>query len=170
MVGPPRAARVRDRQRRLQGERFATVDPEGRSAFVLAEDFKTITGFVVSDYNEGEPLDLDDPHYWDGPRFEVPALGLLDASAGEVVLAVRARYGDDHPTADAAHFHAAMDAEDPAEAVALLSAITVSSHELGDKFFYRRDTENTERYRRRLIHQLERFGHQVTLEPIPEAA
>ena len=43
-------------------------------------------------------------------------------------------------------------------------------HELGEEFFYRRDTEATERYRRRLIHQLERLGHQVTLEPLPEAA
>jgi hypothetical protein len=41
---------------------------------------------------------------------------------------------------------------------------------LGEEFFYRRDTENTERYRRRLIKQLERLGHQVTLEPLPEAA
>jgi transposase len=46
----------------------------------------------------------------------------------------------------------------------------VPYHELGEEFFYRRDTENTERYRRRLIHQLERLGHQVTLEPLPEAA
>jgi hypothetical protein len=30
--------------------------------------------------------------------------------------------------------------------------------------------ENTERYRRRLVRQLERLGHQVTLEPLPEAA
>ena len=36
--------------------------------------------------------------------------------------------------------------------------------------FYRRDTENTERYRRRLIKQLERLGHKVTLEALPEAA
>ncbi len=42
--------------------------------------------------------------------------------------------------------------------------------ELGEEFFYRRDTEATERYRRRLIKQLERLGHQVTLEPLPEAA
>lgn len=46
----------------------------------------------------------------------------------------------------------------------------VAYHELGEEFFYRRDTENTERYRRRLIRQLERLGHQVTLEPLPEAA
>ena len=46
----------------------------------------------------------------------------------------------------------------------------VPYHELGDQFFYHRDTENTERYQRRLIRQLERLGHQVTLEPLPEAA
>ncbi len=46
----------------------------------------------------------------------------------------------------------------------------VPYNELGEEFFYRRDTENTERYRRRLIRQLERLGHQVTLEPLPEAA
>ena len=39
-----------------------------------------------------------------------------------------------------------------------------------EESFHRRDTENTERYRRRLIHQLERLGHKVTLEPLPEAA
>jgi transposase len=43
----------------------------------------------------------------------------------------------------------------------------VPYNELGEEFFYRRDTE---RYRRRLIHQLERLGHQVTLEPLPNAA
>jgi transposase len=46
----------------------------------------------------------------------------------------------------------------------------VPYNELGEEFFYRRDTENTDRYRRRLIHQLERLGHQVTLQPLPEAA
>ena len=46
----------------------------------------------------------------------------------------------------------------------------VPYNELGEEFFYRRDTENTERYRRRLVHQLERLRHKVTLQPIPEAA
>ena len=32
------------------------------------------------------------------------------------------------------------------------------------------ERKNTERYRRRLIKQLERLGHQVTLQPLPEAA
>ena len=43
----------------------------------------------------------------------------------------------------------------------------VPYHELGEEFFYRRDTENTDRYRRRLVKQLERLGHQVTLQPHP---
>jgi transposase len=46
----------------------------------------------------------------------------------------------------------------------------VPYHDLGEEFFYRRDTEATERYRRRLIRQLERLGHKVTLEALPEAA
>jgi transposase len=40
----------------------------------------------------------------------------------------------------------------------------IAYHDLGEEFFYRRDTEHTERYRRRLIHQLERLGHTVTLD------
>lgn len=30
--------------------------------------------------------------------------------------------------------------------------------------------QHTERYKSRLIHQLERLGHKVTLEPQPQAA
>ena len=96
----------------LPGSRFLTIDPDGRSAFVLDELRETITGFVVSDYNEGDPMPLEDERYWEGPRFDVPVLGLVSATAGEVVLAVRARYGDEGPTADAAHFHSAMDEDD----------------------------------------------------------
>ncbi len=39
-----------------------------------------------------------------------------------------------------------------------------------EEFLYPRATENAERYRHRLIRQLERLGHKVTLEPLPEAA
>ena len=100
----------------LPRERYAAIDEEARSAFILDEDDEVVVGFVVRDYNEGEPLELDAPAFWSGPRFEVPTLGLVGASAGEVVLAVRAHYGDDRATVDAAHFHAAMDEEDLSEA------------------------------------------------------
>jgi transposase len=46
----------------------------------------------------------------------------------------------------------------------------VPYHDLGDDYFHRRDREHAERYRRRLVRQLERLGHKVTLEPHPEAA
>jgi transposase len=46
----------------------------------------------------------------------------------------------------------------------------VAYHDLGEEFFYRRDTEHTDRYRRRLIRQLERLGHTVTLSAAPQTA
>jgi tetratricopeptide (TPR) repeat protein len=45
-----------------------------------------------------------------GPRFDVPLLGLSQASAGEIVLAVRARY-DDRSTVNRTLFSAAIAAE-----------------------------------------------------------
>jgi transposase len=42
--------------------------------------------------------------------------------------------------------------------------------ELGELYFQRRDEKNAERYRRRLVRQLERLGHTVILKPLPEAA
>lgn len=42
--------------------------------------------------------------------------------------------------------------------------------DLGEDYFIRRQAEHAERYRNRLIHQLERLGHKVTLEPLPQTA
>jgi transposase len=42
--------------------------------------------------------------------------------------------------------------------------------DLGDDYFIKRQTQHAERYRNRLIHQLEKLGHKVTLEPPPQAA
>jgi hypothetical protein len=46
----------------------------------------------------------------------------------------------------------------------------VTHHDLGDAYFIRREAEHADRYRRRLVKQLERVGHKVTLEPLLEAA
>ena len=47
----------------------------------------------------------------------------------------------------------------------------VPYNELGEESPTARATPRTlEHYKRRLVHQLERLGHQVTLEPLPEAA
>jgi transposase len=42
--------------------------------------------------------------------------------------------------------------------------------DLGDDYFIRRQAEHAKRYRNRLVRQLERLGHKVTLEPLPDAA
>lgn len=42
--------------------------------------------------------------------------------------------------------------------------------DLGEDYFIRRQAEHADRYRNRLIHQLEKLGHKVTLEPMPQAA
>ena len=102
----------------LPGERFATIDEAARAAFVLADDFETVTGFVVRAYNDADdPFDPEDDVFWQGPRFDVPVLGLTQATAGEVILAVQGRFEDDEPTADAMHFHLAIAEDDPAQAV-----------------------------------------------------
>jgi transposase len=46
----------------------------------------------------------------------------------------------------------------------------VPFHDLGENYFIERQAEHADRYRKRLINQLERLGHKVTLEPLPEAA
>jgi transposase len=43
-------------------------------------------------------------------------------------------------------------------------------HDLSDDYLIRREAEHAHRYRRRLVKQLERLGHKVTLEPLPQAA
>lgn len=84
--------------------------------YVLREpEVGPIVGFEVWEWDEFELPD-DEPEIWDGPRFSVPRLGLQDASAGEIVLAVRAQFGND-PTADALHFHAAIQSQNPEDAL-----------------------------------------------------
>ena len=85
-------------------------------AYIVADPVAgPVLGFEISELSEFE-LPEEDPEVWDGPRFAVPRLGLVDASAGEIVLAVRAQFGED-PTADALHFHTAVAAESAHDAV-----------------------------------------------------
>src|SRR4051812_18546498 len=83
-----------------------------------ASPFGAVIGFLVK---EVFPLDLDHEDYepmWDGPRFDVPVLGLRYVCAAEICLAAHAYLGDE-PTVNRAFFHAAMDAPDSKEAVKL---------------------------------------------------
>ena len=75
--------------------------------FLMGSPFGPVIGFVVKDFSE---LDLDDEEHepmWTGPRFEVPVLGLRDASAAEICLAAAA-YLDGEPTMNRVFFSAAI--------------------------------------------------------------
>jgi hypothetical protein len=92
------------------------VADSGDLVYIVADPVcGPVLGFEIWDLSEFE-LPEEDPEIWDGPRFQVPRLGLVDASAGEIVLAVRAQFGDD-PTADALHFHTAIAAKSAEEAL-----------------------------------------------------
>src|SRR4051812_50069562 len=51
-----------------------------------------VIGFRVHDFSTFDPEDAEVAEIWSGPRFDAPTLGLLNASAGEVVLAARAHF------------------------------------------------------------------------------
>jgi tetratricopeptide (TPR) repeat protein len=44
-------------------------------------------GFVVKGFSEFDPEDDEVEEIWEGPRFDAPALGLRDATPGEIVVA-----------------------------------------------------------------------------------
>jgi tetratricopeptide (TPR) repeat protein len=50
-------------------------------------------GFRVNNFSALDPEDEDLWVIWEGPRFDVPQLGLWEASAGEVVVAAREFFG-----------------------------------------------------------------------------
>jgi transposase len=80
-----------------------------------------------------------------------------------------------------AHYHRLRGRRGPGKAaVAVAHSILVCAYhmlergvpytDLGDDYFVRRQAEHADRYRKRLVRQLERMGHKVTLEAIPTAA
>ena len=99
----------------LLAEQRVVADSGGLIFVVKDPAVGPVLGFEILGVAEFELPD-EDPEIWDGPRFEVPRLGLVDASAGEIILAVRAQFGGD-PTADAMHFHASIAAKSPQNAV-----------------------------------------------------
>jgi hypothetical protein len=91
---------------------------EDHLALVLGPALDEVTGFVVRGAAKFDVLAHEDVEdIWNGPRFRVPVLGLTDASVGEILLAIGGRFAADEPTADAMHFHAAIQETEPARAV-----------------------------------------------------
>jgi predicted Zn-dependent protease len=81
-----------------------------RLLFLFEEPDEPVIGFMVCEPDEFHPEGVSDPLVWDGARFEVPLLGLTNASIGEVVLGVQGRFAEGEPTNDAMFFHMAIDA------------------------------------------------------------
>ena len=97
----------------VPSEQLVPLEEEARIVFVLDRPGEgPVIGFRVSDPGEIDVAGLESAAVWDGPRFDVPTLGLVGASVGEILLAVRARFGEDEPTAGAMHFHMAIGSED----------------------------------------------------------
>ncbi len=48
-------------------------------------------GFKILDFSKFDPEDPEVSEIWEGPRFDVPVLGLRDSTAGEIVLAAHPR-------------------------------------------------------------------------------
>lgn len=66
-----------------------------------------VLGFKVLEYSAFDPE--AEPAVFDGPRFDVPVLGLADVSAGEIVLAARALFGSE-PSINRVYFEEAIGA------------------------------------------------------------
>lgn len=89
------------------------LEEDERFGFVLDRPGAgPVIGFRVAEPHEVDVLALASDELWSGPRFDVPALGLVAVSAGEILLAVQGRYREEEPTTDALYFHAAIAAGD----------------------------------------------------------
>ncbi len=89
------------------------LEEDERIAFVLdGPSAGPVIGVRVAEPHAVDVLALESDEIWSGPRFGVPALGLVGVSVGEVLLAVQGRFRENEPTADALHFHAAIAAGD----------------------------------------------------------
>lgn len=91
------------------------VEGEERIGFLLEAPDGPVIGFAALEPHAIDPHALDAPEAWEGPRFTVPALGLDDACAGEILLAVQGRYEPGEPTVDAMYFQLALGAQDDEE-------------------------------------------------------
>ncbi|MDQ3302585.1 MAG: tetratricopeptide repeat protein [Actinomycetota bacterium] len=67
-------------------------------------------GFKILGFSGFDPEDSEVSEIWEGPRFDVPTLGLRDSTAGEIVLAARPFLGG-RSTVNRVYFNRAMGAE-----------------------------------------------------------
>lgn len=78
--------RLPDERRRVVSDTFC---------YVLRGPEREEIGFTVLGFSEFDPAGEEVSDIWEGPRFDVPALGLTDATAGEIVVGARAFLGSE---------------------------------------------------------------------------
>jgi hypothetical protein len=93
------------------------VSDDAEVVFLLETPTGPVLGFEVFGWNAFE-VPEEGAELWHGPRFDVPRLGLVQASAGEILTATRAHFGGD-PTIDAQLFHQALAEPDLAQKLIL---------------------------------------------------
>jgi hypothetical protein len=91
-----------------------TIDQGEGCGFFLDEPGGTVVGFWADKVSRLDPNELAGP-IWEGPRFDVPVLGLRQASAGEIILSAQATFAG-VTTVDNVFFDYATTQEDPERA------------------------------------------------------
>jgi len=87
------------------------LEEDERIQFLLEEDEPRIKALMVHEPFEIDPNELSSDEVWgEDIGFDVPQLGLMCASVGELILAVQGRFRPDEPTADVVYFQMAVDA------------------------------------------------------------
>lgn len=79
-------------------------------AYLAEEAGGRIVGFAIEDFPQFDEDDAEVSAIWGDPRFDVPVLGLTDASAGEIVLAARSHFNG-HDSINRSIFGMAADVE-----------------------------------------------------------
>jgi tetratricopeptide (TPR) repeat protein len=77
-------------------ERWGALSDDFAYLHLGAADHSPPVGFKVLRFGGFDPEAEEVQRIWEEPFFHAPQLGLLDASAGEIVLAARGLYGDRH--------------------------------------------------------------------------
>jgi tetratricopeptide (TPR) repeat protein len=85
--------------------------------WALDEPRGTPVGFEVLSLTEFDPAAQEYMELWHGPRFDAPLVALRNATAGEIVVAAKAAYGEE-PTLNRLYFDRALGQKESDDAIA----------------------------------------------------
>ncbi|CAN5486400.1 hypothetical protein BH20ACT15_BH20ACT15_14590 [soil metagenome] len=116
-------------------EESGALAEDERIQFLFEEDEPRIKALMVHEPFEIDPGELDSDEIWsEDIGFDVPQLGLMWASVGELILAVQGRFRPDEPTMDVAYFQMAVAAADDLEHAADLWKLVIECGDMKGHF------------------------------------